>query len=224
MVYRHKGSSKSIETKRSIEKTAAKLFALKGGCYSVTLEEIAGEVGVTGTTVFNYFGNRERLFLNVALLFWGSLVQRLGKELTAVRYDARSDPVNEMQVFFKTVDCFLKEDGRYFAVTGFLARSFMLAKDADGKTKEVWQTLQRAIEDFQTMGVLVIKRGGGRNVFRTDCPANVLWFLFWGGFCGFVEEFFRRLNHDDYSSFLGDFQFVKNILMEMLLAPGVKIT
>src|SRR6202021_3768702 len=50
------------------------LFA-KRGFAAVTMEDVAGEVGVTKPLLYNYFGNKERLYI--------ACMERAGDALTA---------------------------------------------------------------------------------------------------------------------------------------------
>lgn len=220
MAYLNKWSEKSQKTKKRIEQTAAQLFASKGW-HNVTLEDVASEVKLTGATVYNYFKNRERLFLSVALLFWASLNRRLRERL---KNTATRDPLSEIRTFLRTAGrLFLREEGWFFAIVGFQARSFILAESADDATKEVWLALQKEIENFHQEAVAIIKKGQEEKFFRKDCSAEVLWVLLWGGFCGFVEECFRKPRNDDSVSLISnDLRVAAYFLIRMLPAPGVK--
>src|SRR4051794_18126850 len=65
--------SRSDRMEQTLE-VAHRLFAERGYA-AVTMDEIAGEVGVTKPLLYNYFGNKERLYI--------ACMERAGDALTA---------------------------------------------------------------------------------------------------------------------------------------------
>src|SRR6201991_2891676 len=96
-----------------MEQTLAAAHALfaEGGYAAVTMDEIAAAVGVTKPLLYNYFGNKERLYI--------ACMQRAGDSLTrtvAAAVEGTAGPVEALGAGLRAFFDFIDSDRAAWAV------------------------------------------------------------------------------------------------------------
>ncbi len=91
--------------------TAARTLFAEKGYAAVTMDEVAGEVGVTKPLLYNYFGNKERLYI--------ACMERAGDALSATigaAVSSTSSPGDALRAGVQAFFAFLDSDRAAWAV------------------------------------------------------------------------------------------------------------
>jgi AcrR family transcriptional regulator len=146
------------ESKRRLLETAEKIFVIKG-FDGARVDQIAGEAGVNKRMIYVWYGNKERLYIEVLRNAFVRLFESSWPDLES----CKGDSVGEIETLVRWYFWFLSDNPSFVRLLG-------------------WETLgdgQRAgtvLTDLMGVGLKriqdVIRQGKDKGVFRKDIAAH----------------------------------------------------
>ena len=160
------------ETKCALILNAAKKVFDEKGYWEARLEDIAADVGFSKASLYNYYQDKETLFLSLAIREYGSLLERLEKESRQER-----PFLSAVEAILRIIFDKFREHSSFFVNINNFQNMMALHRDM-AKHPELFQEFHRLFQRTVYTISTVVERGKALNEISSPLePATLALFI-----------------------------------------------